>query len=50
MERGSALDAVRSGGLKTFAENIESVRQSFSRFSMKFICTAARELELPLSA
>ena len=41
------LNAVRSGGLRTSAENIESVRQSFSRFPMKPIRTAARELELP---
>ena len=41
------LNAVRSGGLRTFVENIESVRQSFSRFPMKPIRTAARELELP---
>ena len=41
------LNAVRSGGLRTFAENIESVRQSFSPFPMKPIRTAARELELP---
>ena len=34
---------------KTFVKNIESVRQSFSRSFMKFIRTAARELELPLT-
>ena len=41
------LNAVRSGGLRTFAENIESVRQLFCRFPMNPIRTAARELELP---
>ena len=43
------LDAVRSGQPRTCAENIESVRQAFSRSSMKSIRTVARELELPLT-
>ena len=34
MEIGSVLDAVRSGQLRTFAENIESVKQAFSRSPM----------------
>ena len=32
-----------------FAENIESVRQAFSRSPMSSIRTAVRELELPLT-
>ena len=47
METGSVLDAVRRGRPRTSAENIESVRQAFSRSPMKPIRTAARELELP---
>ena len=47
METGSVLDAVRSGQPRTSAEKIERIRQVFSRSPIKFICTAARELELP---
>ena len=47
METESVLDAIRSGRPRTFAENIERVRQAFSRSSIKSIRTAARELELP---
>ena len=47
METGSVLDAVRTGRLRISAENIESVRQAFSRSPMKSIRTAARQLELP---
>ena len=46
METGSVLDAVRSGRPRTSAENIERVRQAFSRSPVKSIRTAARELEL----
>ena len=45
--RRVSLDAVRSGRLRTSAENIESVGQSFSRSPMKSIHIAARELVLP---
>ena len=41
------LDAVRSGRPRTSSENIERVRQAFSRFPIKSMCTAARELKLP---
>ena len=41
------LDAVRSGQPRTSAENIECVRQAFSRSPIKSIRTAARKLELP---
>ena len=47
METGSVLDAVRSGRPRTFPENIERVRQAFSRSPIKSIGTAAKELELP---
>ena len=47
METGSVLDAVRSGRPRTSAENIERVRQAFSRSPIKSIRTAAKELELP---
>ena len=47
MKTGSVLDAVRSGRPRTSAENIERVRQAFSRFPIKSIRIAARELELP---
>ena len=43
------LDAVRSGQPRTCAENIESVKQAFSRSSMKSIRTVTRELELSLT-
>ena len=46
METGSVLDAVRSWRPRTSAENIERVRQAFSRSPIKSIRTAARELEL----
>ena len=46
METGPVLDAVRTGRPRIYTENIESVRQAFSR-SMKSIRTAARELKLP---
>ena len=49
METGSVLDAVRSGRPRTSAENIERIRQAFSRSPIKFIRTSARELELPLT-
>ena len=41
------LDAVRSGRPRTSAENIERVRQAFSRSPIKSIGTVAKELELP---
>ena len=41
------LDAVRSERPRTSAENIERVRQAFSRSPIKSIRTAARELQLP---
>ena len=44
----SVLNAVRSGQPRTCAENIESVKQAFSRSSMKSIRTVARELKIPL--
>ena len=47
METGSVLDAVRSGRPRTSADNIERVRQAFSRSPIKSIRIAARELELP---
>ena len=47
METGLVLDAVRSGQPRTSVKNIKRVRQTFSRSPIKFICTAARELELP---
>ena len=47
METRSVLDAVRSGRPRTSVENIERVRQAFSRSPIRFIRTAARELELP---
>ena len=47
METGSVLDAVRTGRPRISVENIESVRQAFSRSPMKSIRTAARQLELP---
>ena len=50
METGSVLDTVRSWRPRTSAENIESVRQAFSRSLTKSIRTAARELELPIIA
>ena len=43
------VDAVRSGRPRISAENIDSVRQAFSRSPVKSICTAAKELELPLT-
>ena len=43
------IDAVKSERSRTFAENIESVRQALSRSPMKSICTTVRELELPLA-
>ena len=46
METGSVLDAVRSKRPRTSAENIERVRQAFSRSHIQSIPTAARELEL----
>ena len=49
METGSVLDAVRSGRPRASAENIERVRQVFSRSPIKSIRTAARELDLPLT-
>ena len=47
METESVLDAVRTGRPRIYAENIESVKQAFSRSSMKSIRTAVRQLELP---
>ena len=41
------LDAVRSGRPRKSSENVERVRQAFSRSPVKSIRTAARELELP---
>ena len=41
------LDAVRTGRPRISTENIESVKQAFSRFPMKSIRTAVRQLELP---
>ena len=43
----AVLDAVRSGQPGISGENIECVRQAFSRFPMKSIYSAARELPLP---
>ena len=48
METGTVFDTRRSGQPRTSKENIERVRQAFQR-SMKSICTAARQLELPHS-
>ena len=47
MERGSVLDAVRSGRPRISGKNIEGVRQAFSRSPMKSIRTAARKVQLP---
>ena len=47
MERGSVLDAVRSGRPRISGEIIERVRPAFSCSPMKSIRTAARELQLP---
>ena len=47
METGSVLDAVKTWRPRISAENIENVRQAFSRSCMKSIRTAARQLELP---
>ena len=47
MKIGPVLDAVRSGRSRTYAENIESVRQAFSRSPMKPIRNADKKLELP---
>ena len=41
------LDAVRCGRSRTYADNIESVRQAFSRSPMKAIRNVDKELELP---
>ena len=49
METGTVFDTRWSGRPKTSKENIERLRQAFQRFSMKFIRTAARQLELPRS-
>ena len=49
METGSVLVALRSGQPRTSAENIGSERQAFSPSPVKGICSAARELELPLT-
>ena len=49
VETGSVLDTVRSGQPRTFVENIKSVRHGFSRSPVKFIRTAARELQLSLT-
>ena len=50
IETWSVLDTVRSGRPRTFAENIESERQAFSRSPLKSLRNAVRELELPLTA
>ena len=47
MERGSVLDAVRSGPPRISGENIERVGHVFSGSCMKSIRTAARELQSP---
>ena len=49
MDKGTVFDTRRSGRPRTSEENIERVRQAFQRSPMKFICTAARQLELPRS-
>ena len=46
MNRGSVLDAERSGRPRISGENIERVRQAFSRSPMKSIRTASRKLQL----
>ena len=46
MKTGTVFDTRRSGRPRTSKENIERVRQAFQRFPMKFIRTAARQLEL----
>ena len=46
METRSKSNAVRRERPRTYAENVESVRQAFSHFPVKSILTAARELEL----
>ena len=46
VEIGSVLDAVRNGLPRISEENIENVRQAFSRSPAKSIRTAARELKL----
>ena len=46
METGTVFDA-RSGRPRTSEENIERVWQAFQRSPMKFIRTAARQLDLP---
>ena len=46
MKTGTVFDTRRSGQPRTSEENIERVRQAFQRFPMKFILTAARQLEL----
>ena len=45
METGTVFNTRRSGRPRTSEE-----RQAFQRSPMKFICTAARQLELPRSA
>ena len=48
-DRASLLNGVSSVRPRTSAENIECVKQGFSRCLMKYIRIAARELELPLT-
>ena len=47
METGSVLDAMRTGRPRISEENIESVRQAFSRSPMMSIRSTFRQLELP---
>ena len=49
METGTVFNTRRSGRPRTFKENIKRVRQAFQHSPMKFIRTAARQLELPCS-
>ena len=46
METGTVFNARRSGQPRTSKENIERIRQAF-QCSMKSICTAARQLDVP---
>ena len=49
METGTVLDKGRSGRPRTSEENIDRVRQAFSRSPTTSIRTAARQLDLPRS-
>ena len=47
METGRVFDARRSGRPRTSEENIKHIRQAFQCSPMKFIRTAARQLDVP---